>query len=82
MAAMCRSCRFYHASRDGSRGLCRRSPPSAAKWSVDMTNRPAREAMNAYPEGVWPSVSDTAWCGEYRSRHTPAGRAALTEGTK
>lgn len=61
-APRCSDCRFFHA--DGARtlngapiGECRRHSPTPAQFMSRMA--------------VWPTVSVTAWCGEFRPASDP-----------
>lgn len=56
----CATCTF---ARAGQGGLieCRRHAPSATAESYGLPSR------GQHPQACWPSVSDSDWCGDYRS---------------
>ncbi len=57
----CRNCQFWEAgSILGTRGTCRRYPPTQIKSSFSL--RPAWENLS------WPKTMGGEWCGEFKGR--------------
>jgi len=71
----CTSCQFYDRhkgngdTKTGAAGLCRRAAPHLS---------PVNQKTYMI-EGVWPTVRDDDWCGEWKSMARRVDPARLTE---
>ena len=72
--AFCSDCIFYRSTVDDETGdnddcgECRRSPPIMRGLLVSAS--PLDEG-NTFEDGIWPIVSHTDYCGEWRSALQP-----------
>ncbi|HKR17674.1 hypothetical protein [Rhizorhapis sp.] len=75
----CENCRFFVKCEDQhTYGDCHRLPPQfnfSAYFTEDGYYTPKRykAEISRHRDGVWPNLSQDAWCGEFKERSNDDG---------